>query len=103
MSVESDDDLLAEGDALAMRRLRWRCRRGMRELDILLGRYLDHRWSTAERAERASFLRLLAIEDDRLWRWISGREAIPDTELARLVAVLRDGPVPIEPGVDRAS
>ncbi|HZV23200.1 MAG TPA: succinate dehydrogenase assembly factor 2, partial [Luteimonas sp.] len=56
-------------EAAELRRLRWRCRRGMRELDRLLERYLDLRWLQASEAERGVFLRLLDCEDDRLWRW----------------------------------
>jgi antitoxin CptB len=68
-----------------LRRLRWRCRRGMRELDQLMLRYLDGRWPQADEAERAVFLRLLDSEDDKLWRWFMGREEPEDAELASIV------------------
>lgn len=68
-----------------LRRLRWRCRRGMRELDQLMLRYLDGRWPAADEAERAEFLRLLDAEDDKLWRWFMGRERPEDTGLAAIV------------------
>jgi antitoxin CptB len=74
------------GDAeTELRRLRWRCRRGMRELDQLMLRYLDYRWSEASDSERAEFERLLACEDDRLWRWFMGREAVADAGLDDVV------------------
>ncbi|HVI26677.1 MAG TPA: succinate dehydrogenase assembly factor 2 [Xanthomonadaceae bacterium] len=76
-----------------LRRLRWRCRRGMRELDRLLERYLDLAWPTASEAERGVFLRLLDCEDDRLWRWFLGHETPPDADLAALVQRIRDLPV----------
>lgn len=75
-------------DDAELRRLRWRCRRGMRELDQLMLRYLDARWPVAEPAERAVFLRLLDSEDDKLWRWFMGREAPEDAALAGLVATV---------------
>ena len=68
-----------------LRRLRWRCRRGMRELDQLMLRYLDGRWPAADEAERALFLRLMDTEDDNLWRWFMGRERPEDTGLASIV------------------
>jgi antitoxin CptB len=68
-------------DDAELRRLRWRCRRGMRELDQLMLRYLDRCWAQAEAAERAHFTRLLATEDDQLWRWCMGREVCGDPEL----------------------
>jgi antitoxin CptB len=70
---------------LAIRRLRWRCRRGMRELDQLMLRYLDGRWPVADEAEKRVFLRLLDCEDDALWQWCMGREQAQDIELRQLV------------------
>ena len=72
-----------EGDET--RRLRWRCRRGMRELDQLMLRYLDARWPVADDAERGAFLRLIDCEDDKLWQWCMGREQPEDPELQALV------------------
>jgi len=80
-------------DEAVLRRLRWRCRRGMRELDRLLERYLDTAWAAASEAERGVFLRLLDCEDDRLWRWFLGHETPPDADLAALVQRIRDLPV----------
>lgn len=79
-------------DAAELRRLRWRCRRGMRELDRLLERYLDRRWPAVSEQERGVFLRLLDCEDDRLWRWFLGHETPPDADLDQLVQHIRDLP-----------
>jgi antitoxin CptB len=76
------------GDA-ELRRLRWRCRRGMRELDQLLTRWLDRCWAQASDAERGVFLRLLDSEDDRLWRWSVGQETAPDVALDALIRKIR--------------
>lgn len=72
-------------DAAELQRLRWRSRRGMRELDQLFGRYLDQRWAAADAIERAEFQRLLDCEDDRLWRWFLGYEAPDDPVLDGIV------------------
>ena len=69
-----------EEDA-ALRRLRWRCRRGMRELDRLLEAYLDRGWPQAEPLQRERFERLLECEDDQLWRWFLGHTSPPDPGL----------------------
>lgn len=79
-------------DEAELRRLRWRCRRGMRELDQLMLRYLDGRWPAATDAERGVFLRLLDTEDDKLWRWFMGRETPQDAELESLVRDIVDLP-----------
>lgn len=83
---------MSEADVLELKRIRWRCRRGMRELDQLFGRYLDRAWAVASEAERGTFLRLLDCEDDKLWRWFMGYEQCPDDALASLVQRIRQLP-----------
>ncbi len=59
-------------------RLRWRCRRGMKELDIVLERYLKARYDDAPAAEQAEFLALLDCEDPDLWAWVIGAAELPN-------------------------
>jgi antitoxin CptB len=73
-------------------KLRWRCLRGMRELDQLLLRYLDREWANAPESERAVFLRVLETEDDKLWRWVMGRERPEDDDVHALVRHIADLP-----------
>ena len=80
-------------DETELRKLRWRCRRGMRELDQLLERWLDRAWRQSPTAEREVFLRLLDSEDDRLWRWFLGHEVPGDFEFAARVVSIRALPV----------
>ncbi|SJM90767.1 succinate dehydrogenase assembly factor 2 [Crenothrix polyspora] len=47
-------------------KLRWQCRRGTLELDILLTRYLDRYYQSATHDEKAQFIELLSAEDDVL-------------------------------------
>ena len=81
-----------EADEKELRRLRWRCRRGMRELDQLFERYLERAWRQASDAERGVFLRLLEVEDDKLWHWFMGHDTPADAELAQLVERIRSLP-----------
>ena len=76
-------------DDAELRKLKWRCRRGMRELDQLLERWLDTQWRQSNAADRETFLRLLSSEDDRLWKWFLGHEPAPDAELQALVDRIR--------------
>jgi antitoxin CptB len=64
----------------------------MRELDQLFERYLDRAWRDAPAGERGVFLRLLEIEDDKLWRWFLGYEPASDVELSQLVERIRTLP-----------
>ena len=70
-------------------RLRWRARRGMKELDVLLARWLDLRAPCASGAELEAFERLLACEDSDLWPWMLGRGAPADPELGAIVGQIR--------------
>ncbi|RVU82877.1 hypothetical protein EOL70_20260 [Leucothrix sargassi] len=46
-----------------MMRLRWRCRRGQKELDIVMNRYLEQVYTDAEPSQKAAFEELLLVED----------------------------------------
>ena len=59
-------------------RLRWRCRRGMKELDILLARYMDERFSTASAQEQEAFRGLLEIQDPVIYAYCLGSERPPE-------------------------
>lgn len=76
-------------DALELRRLRWRSRRGMRELDRLFERWLDQRWAVSSESERTVFRRLLDCEDNRLWKWFLGHDRPDDADLDTLVQSIR--------------
>lgn len=75
-----------------LNRLRWRCRRGMRELDVLLERYLRDRWPTAAAERRAAFRALLELPDPELAALCLRRSVTPVAELAALLAEITDPP-----------
>jgi antitoxin CptB len=70
-------------------RLRWRCRRGMRELDQLLGWWLDARFAQAAAAAQCAFADLLEEQDPQLWDWLSGRAVPPRGDWQRIVDEIR--------------
>lgn len=70
-------------------KLRWRCRRGTQELDLLLMRFIAQRAASAAPAEIALFERLLACEDRELQRWFLAYAPCPDLELSTLVDAIR--------------
>lgn len=67
-------------------KLYWRCRRGMKELDIVMLRYLDHHYDAASQAERQAFIDLLDVQDPQLWSWVTGREQPQDPIIADVLA-----------------
>jgi antitoxin CptB len=77
-------------DAAGLSRLRWRCRRGMLENDLILTRFLDSRGERMTDDEASALLQLLDLADDALWGVLSGRVEPADISLRPLVAELRD-------------
>jgi antitoxin CptB len=65
-------------------KLRWRCRRGMKELDILLTRYVDERYGAASAEEQQAFQRLLETQDPVIYAYCLGQEPPPE-HLAALI------------------
>ena len=80
---------LLMGDELG--KLRWRCRRGMRELDVLLTRYVDEEYRTAAPEQQEAFRRLLDVQDPVMHAYFLGRETPPDAVLASLIARITAG------------
>ena len=76
-------------NATELNRLRWRCRRGMLENDLILTRYLDARGNAISAEEVAALDRLLDLPDDELWELIAGRTEPTDPGLFPVVAQLR--------------
>ena len=70
-------------------RLRWRCRRGMLENDLVLERFLALRGDAISEDEIAILDRLLNLPDNELWDLIAGRSEPADPAAAPLVAALR--------------
>lgn len=66
-------------------RLRWRCRRGMKELDFLLGRYLERDYPVASAEEQAGFREFLDLPDPVIFGWLTGREAPPRGVMSAIV------------------
>lgn len=54
-------------------RIRWLCRRGMKELDLVMNRYVDADYDSLTDTEKATFNQFLRVEDPEIYSWIMGR------------------------------
>jgi antitoxin CptB len=70
-------------------RLRWRCRRGMRELDAILLDFFDRFAARMADAEIAAFERVLELPDPVLHSYLLGRSAPDDAATAGLIERIR--------------
>ena len=75
-----------------MPRLRWLCRRGMKELDVVMLRYLENSYESATAAEQERFRELLQMPDPDLYNLLLGREVMVDPDMAGFLRQLRIGP-----------
>lgn len=78
---------------LELSRLRWQCRRGMKELDQLMLRYLDLYYVKADNVERLAFKKLLLdFEEPELFALLNGSIIADDSDVADVVKKIRTSP-----------
>ncbi len=74
---------------IPLAKLRWQCRRGTKELDFLLLRYVDLEYALADTQEKALFMQLLALEDDQLISLLLGDLVMETAEMKALLKKVR--------------
>ena len=74
---------------IELRRLKWRCRRGMLELDLLLEGFVESGYELLGESERAAFVRFLESQDQDLYNWLINQIDPKDGEFRNLVAKIR--------------
>lgn len=72
-----------------LERVRWRIRRGLLELDIVLGRFVETQYERLNEAEKRAFEVLLDMPDTVLWDMITGRLEATQGEQQALLEKIR--------------
>ena len=83
--TQGEDVLNPESGILnpaSVRRIHWRCRRGLLELDIVLGRFVERHYAGLEQAQRTAFDALLDVPDTTLWDMITGKASPSQQDFA---------------------
>jgi antitoxin CptB len=70
-------------------RIRWHCRRGLLELDLILDRFNRQHLATLDAARLEQFKELLALEDNELLDLIMQRIPVTDQRLAPVLSMLQ--------------
>ena len=78
-----------QDESQRLSRLRWRCRRGMKELDVVLEGYLASHYPGASAEDRTAFEMLLELPDPDLLYLLTGRSTPADDVQARVIEILR--------------
>jgi len=84
-------DARAAASADRLRRLRWRCRRGLLELDLWLQRFADAGLDALSAEECGAFETLLQEADADLLAWLEGRQAVPVDHAAIIERIRASG------------
>ncbi|MCW8955782.1 MAG: succinate dehydrogenase assembly factor 2 [Gammaproteobacteria bacterium] len=70
-------------------RLRWRCRRGMLELDLLLNQFLDHGYQKLDKTERNLLDEILDYPDQLLFDLLLGHMPSSNKDISNIVSQIR--------------
>ena len=76
-------------DSVAQKRMQWRCRRGLLELDIFLQPFIARHYATLSEAEFLALDALLDMPDNTLWDMMSGRQPAGDTAQSALLEKIK--------------
>jgi len=75
-------------DPAFMNKLRWRCRRGMQELDLLLIDFIDNNFEAADPSIQQAFLDILGMQDPEIFHLLTGRSTSDDENVQSVINTL---------------
>ncbi len=70
-------------------KIRWKCRRGMLELDILFEKFFNEKFSQLSDHEKELFNRFLDHPDPQLYDWLLGHDTPQDSDDKKMVDKIR--------------
>ena len=73
----------------ALRRMEWRCRRGMLEMDLLFVDFVSRHLPNLNDAQISALDKLLDLPDNQLWNLVSEGEEVSDLATAQVLMMLR--------------
>lgn len=76
--MNTGTNLSSDGLDARRRRLLFRCRhRGIREMDLVLGRFADTQLASLTDSELDEVERWLVVPDQQIFAWVAGMEPVP--------------------------
>jgi antitoxin CptB len=69
----------------SLQKLAWRCRRGTKELDFLMQKYLNNYYQTADQELQQAFERMLTMQDPELYDLLVGRQECDDQNINKVI------------------
>lgn len=83
----TQDSNLADNPLI--RQLKWQCRRGMLELDVILGPFLERNFGSLDADQQTIFVELLEHPDPDLYTWIMGYGDCPHERLYPILKIIQ--------------
>ncbi len=77
-----------QANSARLSRLRWHCRRGMRELDVLLMRYFEQQYPAAGAVRQQAFEALLELQDPVILAYLTGTQTPDRQDIADVIQQL---------------
>ncbi|OGT52220.1 MAG: hypothetical protein A3F17_07060 [Gammaproteobacteria bacterium RIFCSPHIGHO2_12_FULL_41_15] len=74
---------------LPMNRLRWICRRGMLELDVILEKFLQNGYENLSESQKLIFYQLLELPDPVLYHWLIASQDPDEADWLEVIALIR--------------
>lgn len=71
-------------------KLKWACRRGMLELDVLLGNFVSEAYAGLTIEDKNLFIEFLTFSDPELFAWLLGSKTPTDPRIAYMVDRIRN-------------
>ncbi len=71
------------------RKLAWRCRRGTRELDVLMQKFMNKYYQTAPSELQQAFERMLDMQDPELYGLLTGQQESHDQNINKIIEYIR--------------
>jgi len=76
-------------DEAELSRLRWQCRRGMLELDTLLGDFMEHHFQMLDTHQQSTFKQVLNFPDQLLFDYFFGNAKPIDKDINNVIERIR--------------
>ena len=77
--------MLSNAEQEHLRRLRWKCRRGALELDLILNSFLENHYSQLSLQQKSVFERFLEEDDPVLQQWLMGQASPEDKAFSAMI------------------
>lgn len=84
-----DNLILTDDPTIEYKKVLWRCRRGMLELDLILMPFAKKHFQSLSSEQQQQFIELLKQDDPHIFGWLMGHEAVSIPSLEGIVEIIK--------------